>query len=257
MDAHNPLEAALKRDRVIVAAGLAGLIVLSWIYLVRTALDMYGSMSGPSAWMMAATWDARYFVLVFLMWCVMMVGMMLPSAAPMILLFAKAVQKSAHAEAPIARTYAFVGGYLGAWIAFSLAATIVQGLLARAALMSPMMDYTSTTIGALTLMAAGIYQWTPFKRLCLLHCRSPLHWSSHGWPSGVGGALRMGASHGLYCVGCCCALMLLLFFGGVMNLMWIALIAGFVLLEKLAPFGTHVGRIGGALLVAAGVWLLV
>jgi predicted metal-binding membrane protein len=240
-----------------VAAGLAGLIVLSWIYLVATGLDMYGSMSGTSAWMMAARWDARYFLLVFLMWCVMMLGMMLPSAAPTILLFAKVVQRSAPAEAPIARTYAFVGGYVAVWTAFSLAATILQGLLARAALISPMMEYTSTSIGAVTLVAAGIYQWTPLKRLCLVHCRSPLHWLSHGWRPGLAGALRMGASHGVYCVGCCWVLMLLLFFGGVMNLVWIALIAGFVLLEKLAPFGAYVGRLGGAFLIAVEAWLLV
>ncbi len=254
--AHYPLEDALKRDRAIVTAALAGLIVLSWIYLVPTALDMHGAMSGPSAWMMAATWDARYFALVFLMWCVMMVGMMLPSAAPMILLFAKAVQVSSHTEAPIARTYAFAGGYLAAWIAFSLAATILQGLLARAALLSPMMAYTSAAIGALTLIASGLYQWTPLKRLCLMHCRSPLYWL-YGWRPGVRGALRMGALQGLYCVGCCWVLMLLLFFGGVMNLTWIALIAGFVLLERLVPFGMRVGQIGGALLVAVGVWFLV
>jgi predicted metal-binding membrane protein len=240
-----------------VVVGLAGLIALSWSYLVPTAVDMYGSMSGSSAWMMAATWDTRYFVLVFAMWCVMMVGMMVPSAAPMILLFAKAVQRSAQAEATVARTYAFAGGYLAAWAAFSLAATVLQSLLARAALMSPMMEYANTTIGALTLMAAGVYQWTPLKRRCLSHCRSPLQWLSHRWQPGIRGALRMGASHGVQCVGCCWALMLLLFFGGVMNLLWIALIGGFVLIEKLAPLGPHAGRIGGALLVASGVWLLV
>jgi predicted metal-binding membrane protein len=240
-----------------VIVGLAGLIALSWSYLVPTAVDMYGPMSGSSAWMMAATWDTRYFALVSAMWCVMMIGMMLPSAAPMILLFAKTVQRSAHAEAPVARTYAFAGGYLAAWTAFSLAATVLQGLLARAALMSPMMEYTNTTIGALTLVAAGGYQWTPLKRRCLSHCRSPQHWLSHRWQPGIRGALRMGAWHGVHCVGCCWVLMLLLFFGGVMNLLWIALIGGFVLLEKLAPFGPHAGRVGGALLVAAGVWLLV
>ncbi len=224
------------------------------MYVVPTTLDMYGSMRGPSAWMMAATWDARYFMLVFLMWCVMMTAMMLPGAAPMILLFAQVVQRGAHAEAHVARTYAFGGGYLAAWAVFSLAATILQSLLARAALMSPMMEYTSTTIGGLTLMAAGSYQWTPLKRRCLIHCRSPLDWLSHSWRPGLGGAVSMGASHGVYCMGCCWVLMLLLFFGGVMNLTWIALIGGFVLVEKLAPFGVRIGRIGGALLVAAGIW---
>jgi predicted metal-binding membrane protein len=167
-------------------AGLAGLIALSWSYLVPTAVDMYGSMRGLSAWMMTATRDTRYVVLVFVMWCLMMIGMMLPSAAPMILLFAKAV-RGAHTR----------------------------------------------------------------RR------RSPLHWLSHRWQPGIRGALRMGAWHGVHCVGCCWMLMLLLFVGGVMNLLCIALIGGFVLFEKLAPFGPHAGRIGGALVVAAGVWLLV
>lgn len=251
------VETALRRDRMIIASGLTGVIAVSWLYLIPTSVDMYGPMDGPSAWMMAASWDIRYFLLIFLMWWVMMLGMMLPSAAPTILLFAHAVRSSSQAQAPIARTYAFAAGYLVAWTAFSLAATILQWLLAEAALISPMMEVASATLGAVILIAVGIYQWTPLKRICLTHCRSPLHWLSRRWRPGVAGAIRMGVSHGLYCVGCCWALMLLLFFGGVMNLMWIALIAAFVLLEKLAPQGVHAGRLGGALLLAAGLWLLV
>jgi predicted metal-binding membrane protein len=251
------LEAALRRDRWIVALGLAGMIALSWAYLVPASLDMYGPMDGLSAWMMSATWDARYVVLIFMMWCVMMVGMMLPSAAPAILLFARTVRSHARPEAPIARTYLFAAGYLIAWTGFSLLATLLQWLLSSAALISPMMETANTAIGATILIAAGAYQWTPFKRLCLTHCRSPFFWLSHHWRPGMAGAAQMGIAHGLYCLGCCWALMLLLFFGGVMNLLWIALIAIFVLVEKLAPSGAQVGRVGGALLVAAGVWLLI
>lgn len=251
------LEAALRRDRWIVALGLAGVIALSWAYLVPASLDMYGAMDGISAWMMPASWDARYVLLTFLMWCVMMVGMMLPSAAPTILLFARAVRSTPQAEAPIARTYAFTAGYLLAWAGFSLTATLLQWLLSAAALMSPMMETANAAIGAAILIAAGAYQWTPLKRVCLTHCRSPLMWLSHHWRPGVAGAARMGISHGLYCLGCCWVLMLLLFFGGIMNLFWIALIATFVLLEKLAPSGARAGRLGGAMLIAAGVWLLI
>jgi predicted metal-binding membrane protein len=251
------LESALRRERMIVASGLAGATAVSWLCLVRTSLDMYGLMDGPSAWMMAASWDVPYFLLVFLMWCVMMLGMMLPSAAPTILLFAHTVRSSSQAQAPIARTYAFAVGYLVAWTGFSLAATTLQRLLAEAALISPMMEVTSPTLGAVILIAVGVYQWTCFKRMCLTRCRSPLQWLSRRWRLGVVGAIRMGVSHGLYCVGCCWAVMLLLFFGGIMNLLWIAPIAVFVLLEKLMPQGAHVDRLGGVLLLAAGLWLLV
>jgi predicted metal-binding membrane protein len=249
------LETALRRDRLIVAAGLAGAIALAWAYIAPTAIDMHGSMSGLAAWMMAASWDARYFVLIFLMWCVMMLGMMLPSAAPTILLYAL-VQRRSQSHPRIALAYVFAAGYLAAWIAFSLAATTVQWLLAAAALLSPMMEAASTTLGAALLIAAGVYQWLPAKRVCLTHCRSPLEWLPRNWRPGAGGALRMGIAHGAYCLGCCWALMLLLFVGGVMNLVWIALLTTFVLLEKLAPRGDLVGRVGGVALVAAGVWLL-
>jgi predicted metal-binding membrane protein len=212
--------------------GLVGLIALSWSYLVPAALDMYGSMSGPSGWMMAATWDARYFVLMFVMWCVMMTGMMLPSAAPMILLFAKAVQRSPHAAAPIARAYAFASGYLAAW---SLYEHDDGRPDADGGWRLPMDATQASVSDALPLAAALVV--APLAR-----------WRSR--------RVSYGRSHGLHCVGCCRVLMLLLFVGGVMNLLWIAPIAGFVLLERLALFGPHAGRRGEALLVAAGVWLL-
>jgi predicted metal-binding membrane protein len=246
--------AVFTRDRLAVLAGLAGAVALAWLYLVPASLDMYGAMDGLSAWMMTAAWDAEYFVLMFGMWAVMMIGMMVPSALPAILLFGKVV---AGKEAPLARTYAFAGGYVLAWASFSIVATVLQWGLSQAALLSPMMVGTSATLGAAVLIAAGIYQWTPLKQVCLTRCRSPMAFLSQHWRPGVGGALRLGALHGLYCVGCCWALMLLLFVGGVMSLLWIGAITIFVLLEKLAPFGVQGGKLSGALLVAAGVWALV
>jgi predicted metal-binding membrane protein len=250
------LEGVLARDRLAVVAGLAGAIALSWLYLVPVSRDMYGAMDGPSAWMMEGTWDARYFVLIFLMWAVMMTGMMLPSAAPTTLLFANVLRKSDPRNAPVARTYAFAAGYVAVWTAFSLAATLLQWGLARTALLSPMMIIKSSTLGALILMAAGVYQWTPLKRACLTHCRAPADFISRYWRPGVTGALRMGTWHGVYCVGCCWTLMLLLFFGGVMSLTWIAAITVFVLAEKLAPRGAQGGRLSGVLLMLAGVGVL-
>ena len=237
-------------------AGLTGAVVLSWLYLVPVSRDMYGAMDGLSAWMMEGTWDGRYLLLIFLMWAVMMVGMMLPSAAPTLLLFATVLRKSDPQNAPVARTYAFAGGYLLAWTAFSFAATLLQWGLAETALLSPMMITTSPKLGALILVAAGIYQWTPLKQSCLKRCRSPADFLSRHWRPGFSGALRMGAWHGLYCVGCCWMLMLLLFFGGVMSLTWIAAITIFVLLEKLAPLGVQGGRLSGALLLLAGFGVL-
>lgn len=250
------LQKLLARDRLAVVVGLAGAIALSWLYLVPASRDMYGAMNGLSAWMMEGTWDARYFLLIFLMWAVMMVGMMLPSAAPTLLLFATVLRKSDPRNAPVARTYAFGGGYLLAWTAFSLMATLLQWALAKTALLSPMMISTSPTLGAMILMAAGVYQWTPLKQSCLTHCRAPADFLSRHFRPGVTGALRMGAWHGIYCVGCCWALMLLLFFGGVMSLTWIAAITVFVLLEKLAPRGAQGGRLSGALLLLAGFGVL-
>ncbi|MEQ1439025.1 DUF2182 domain-containing protein [Fontimonas sp. SYSU GA230001] len=250
------LERLLLRERPIVLVGLCGVIVLSWLYLVPASLDMYGAMDGLSAWMMQTHWDVRYFVLVFLMWAVMMVGMMLPSAAPAILLYARVQRTSAGVEAPTLRIQAFTAGYLLAWTGFSLAATLLQYALSRAALLSPMWESASPVLGAVLLVNAGLYQLTPFKQSCLSRCRSPAGFFMQHWRPGVRGALRLGVRHGLYCVGCCWALMLLLFVGGVMSLLWIGAITVFVLIEKLAPLGVQGGRLSGALLALAGIVLL-
>jgi predicted metal-binding membrane protein len=243
------------RERASVVTGIAGAVALCWIWLIATSRDMYGSMQGLSAWMMAGTWDLRYAALIFVMWIAMMVGMMLPSATPAILLFGRVMKSSPQVEGAVTRTYAFVAGYLLAWAGFSLAATILQYALARAALLSPMMVSASPTLGASILIAAGLYQLTPMKRACLAHCRGPVDFITRHFRPGVGGALRMGALHGLYCVGCCWALMLLLFFGGVMSLVWIAGITIFVLLEKLLPLAAQTGKVSGALLIGAGLLL--
>jgi predicted metal-binding membrane protein len=246
----------LLRDKAFVAAGLAGVLLCVWAFLVRVSHDMYGRMDGPAAWMMKARWDGRYVVLIFIMWVVMMVGMMLPSALPTILLFRRAIHSDPRVRAPVVRTFAFVLGYVIAWALFSVAATVMQGGLAQAALLSPMMVSASPWLGGVILITAGTYQWTPLKNVCITNCRSPLAFLVQHWRPGVPGALRLGLRHGLYCVGCCWALMLLLFFGGVMSLLWIAAITAFVLLEKLAPFGAQGGRWSGIALVLAGLWVL-
>ncbi len=249
-------KAFLPGDNGFVVAGLAAVIVCVWTYLVRASFDMYGRMEGPAAWMMEARWDALYVLLIFVMWVTMMVGMMLPSALPTILLFRRVIHRDPQVRSPVARTFTFASGYVFAWMMFSVAATLLQWGLAQAALLSPMMVSASSRLGGAILITAGAYQWTPLKNMCIAHCRSPLAFLMQHWRPGAPAALSLGLRHGFYCVGCCWGLMLLLFFGGVMSLLWIAAITAFVLLEKLAPYGVQGGRLSGIALIVAGLWVL-
>jgi predicted metal-binding membrane protein len=187
------------------------------------------------------------------MWVVMMVAMMVPTAAPMTLLYAAVARKAATQHNPLAPTSVFVAGYIAMWTIFALVATLAQHALDQAALLSPMMVSTSPRFGAALLIAAGVYQFTPLKNACLRNCRAPAHFLSRYWRTGNLGAFRMGLRLGTFCVGCCWILMGLLFVGGVMNLLWIAAIAIFVLLEKTIPFGDVSGRIAGAAMILVGV----
>jgi predicted metal-binding membrane protein len=202
-------------------------------------------------------WAATEFGLRLTMWAVMMIAMMVPTAAPMTLLYAGVVRKAAAQHSPLAPTFVFVSGYIAMWTIFSLAATIAQHALDQAALLSPMMVSTSAAFGAALLIAAGVYQFTPLKNACLRNCRAPAHFLSRYWRTGALGAFRMGLRLGAYCVGCCWILMGLLFVGGVMNLLWIAAIAIFILLEKTIPFGDVYGRFAGAAMILVGVLSLV
>ena len=263
------LEAVLRRDRVIVIAALAIITVLAWADLVWLANDMWmGGMDmtgfrmipAGRGWMMPASepWQPIEFGYVFAMWAVMMIGMMTPSAAPMILIYARVGRRAAIAGKPFAASAWFAAGYLLAWTAFSLAAISVQWALQRAALLTPMMESASNILGGIVLIAAGLYQWTPLKDACLSYCQAPLTFIMRhgGFRCEATGALTLGFRHGLYCIGCCWALMTLLFVGGVMNFFWIAALAVLVLFEKVVPFGRLVARLAGLALIAAGVWLL-
>ncbi|MDT7765267.1 MAG: hypothetical protein QOC63_4687 [Mycobacterium sp.] len=242
-------------------AGLGGITVAAWVYVVVTAHRMAtgsAAMTGHSmAPMMGAMsgvqpWTATEFGLRLAMWAVMMVAMMVPTAAPMTLLYAAVARKAAAQQNPLAPTSVFVTGYLAMWTVFSLVATTAQHALDQAALLSPMMVSRSAGFGATLLIAAGVYQLTPLKNACLQNCRAPAHLLSRHWRTGNLGAFRMGLRLGTYCVGCCWILMGLLFVGGVMNLLWIAAIAIFVLLEKTIPFGDVSGRFAGAAMILVG-----
>jgi len=247
----------LRRDRLPVVVGLVGVSALAWLYLVWMAHHMAG-MTGMAqmAMPMIEPWSAADWLAMLLMWAIMMVGMMLPSAAPMILLYDRVRERQEARGASLAATGTFALGYLVAWTLFSVGATTAQWALEQAALLSPMMVSASPWLGGGLLIAAALYQWTPLKHACLVHCRSPITFLAHHWRPGSSGALRMGLHHGLYCVGCCWVLMALLFVGGVMNLLWIALLALFVLLEKVVPQGELFSRLSALLLAGAGALVI-
>ena len=267
-----PLEVVLKRDRTVVLCGLVFVSVLAWGYVFHQAhamnnmemsgapmsMDMSMNMTTEMTMPQRNTWQALDFVLIFAMWAVMMVAMMLPSAAPMVLLFAAFNRRRREQQRPFVPTGVFLLGYLIVWTMFSLLATLAQWGLHNAALLSPMMTSTSPALGGALLIAAGVFQWTPLKNSCLAHCRTPLNFISTEWREGRTGALTMGLRHGAYCLGCCWVLMLLLFVTGVMNLVWIAVIAAFVLLEKVAPqpLRAYVSRGAGLILVLWGLFML-
>lgn len=248
-------EVVLQSPRISLAVVLIALPIACWIWVVAMARDMYGPMSGASAWMMTVTWDAPRIVMLWAMWAAMMAGMMLPSAAPLLLLYARAMRNRESVARPAIRIYSMAAGYLFVWAAFSIGATALQRALASTSVLTMMMEPSNPRVAAGLLILAGIYQLTPFKDTCLSACRSPIGLLSTRWREGARGAFYMGASHGLYCLGCCWALMLLLFAGGVMNLTVITALTVWVAIEKLAPFGQQSARVGAALLLALGVWM--
>jgi predicted metal-binding membrane protein len=260
-------ELLFRRDRRIVIAALVVLTALAWGYLIWLAqsMSMAGSMPDmPGMDMSAAVtpmlraWTVSEFAFIFLMWAIMMVGMMTPSATPMILIYSRVARQAAQDSRPIAATGWFVCGYLLIWAAFSFLAAIGQGALERVAWLTPMMAAASNTVGGVILVIAGVYQFTPLKNNCLSQCQSPFAFiqANGGFKRGTGASIQLGMRHGFYCIGCCWALMALLFVGGVMNILWIAAIAIFALIEKAIPAGGVIARVAGAGLALAGVWLL-
>jgi predicted metal-binding membrane protein len=262
------VETILRRERLILGSCLAAMVILAWIYLFHLKTAMPGmSMAGtdlpdmnmPGMDMPAMAqpgiqaWSAVTIALLFVMWAVMMVAMMLPSATPVIFAFLKVNDARQAANRPFVPVTIFVFGYLAVWTGFSAIATFAQWGLHKAALLSPAMAATSPVLNGVLLIAAGIFQWTPLKLACLKGCRSPLSFLMSEWREGAGGAFVMGLKHGAYCVGCCWVLMTLLFVAGVMNLLWVAVIALFVMAEKMLPKGEFIARISGVALILAGV----
>jgi len=258
------IERAVKRDRTIVLVVLTTVVVFSWVYVLSgagmemSALEMTRTSGrGAMGMMMPAEWSLEYAGVMFLMWWVMMIAMMLPSATPMVLLFAMLNRRQKEEGNAYVPTVLFAFAYLVIWAFFSILAVAVQGGLEVAKLLLPLLVSVSAFVGGGLLLAAGVYQLTPIKQACLKHCRSPLQFVLSRWRNGRLGAFRMGVEHGAYCVGCCWFLMGLLFFGGVMNLYWIAGLALFVLLEKTVPAGHWLSYATGLALMTWGGWVLI
>lgn len=252
----------LLRDRVVILAAVAAITGLSWLYLLQLDRGMTDStmpnlaMSGM-AMPMSPRWTPATFVLTFAMWAVMMVGMMLPSAAPMILTIAALYRRKLRSVERMVPTLLFVCGYLLVWSAFALFAVMLQWSLVRLALLSPMLATTNAALGGAVFLLAGLYQLSPLKQTCLRHCRSPFSFLFTRWRDGWRGALAMGIEHGAFCLGCCWLLMALLFAVGVMNLLWVAVLTLFVFGEKLLRGGVWIARTSGVLMAAYGIWLVV
>lgn len=277
------LERLPGRDRAVTILGLAVLCALTWVYIVAGAglgmgaWEMTGpalspqhhaadpmpgmaDMAGMDAGAAATVWGPVAWALMVGMWWAMMIAMMTPAASPTILLYAR-VHRHARAQgqpaAISAPTAVFATGYFLAWLGFSVVATALHQALQLAGVISATtMDSQVRWVSGLVLVATGAYQLSPLKNACLSHCRSPAAFLSRHWRPGALGALRLGALHGAYCVGCCWMLMALLFVGGVMNLAWIAALSLLVLAEKLLPAGRWIGRATGIVLLAWGAALL-
>lgn len=234
--------------------GLVTITALGWLYLVDMAAGMAAMPAGNM--MSFRHWTPGYFIMMLVMWSIMMVAMMTPSAAPMVMLYRQVARKN-HLSGVGLGTSLFVGGYLLTWAVFSLVATTLQWLLEETAILSPGMVSQNQLFSGVVLITAGLYQFSPFKQACLRRCRGPLLFITRYWQSGLSGAFAMGLRHGVYCVGCCAALMALLFVGGVMDLAVIAGIAVLVLLEKLLPVGEGVSKIAGVLAMALGLVMIV
>ena len=269
------VESFIQRDKIITIIAIAILVGATFTYTVlgvgmnMSAIQMtpglgQSQMSMPNMSAMKnmaatpAVWSFNYSVLMFFMWWTMMIAMMLPSASPMILLYTALIRRTKKTKSIIRQVTSFICGYLLAWASFSLFAAALQSQLELRDWMSPMMmEATNIYLAAGILIAAGVYQLTPLKTVCLEKCRQPASFLANYKNTWVNSPLRIGLVHGFYCVGCCWFLMGLLFFGGIMNLYWIVGLIIFVAIEKLHEKGIIFGKILGGGAIVSGIAFLI
>jgi predicted metal-binding membrane protein len=247
------------RQRLIIGICVISITVLAWAYLFVLDREMasstaYDTMMAEMGMAMDRPWTAADVFFTFLMWAVMMVGMMAASAVPVLLLFGAARARRG-VRTVSGEMLAFGLGYVAVWTAFSACAALAQWALHETALLSPRMFVANPFVAGGILVAAGAYQLTPVKGSCLTACQSPLGFLMRHWRDGIAGAFEMGMRHGTSCLGCCWALMCVLFAVGVMNLIWVAALALLVLIEKIGPAGTLFARASGLLMIARGVYV--
>ncbi len=256
------LDRLLAKDSVIVLCAVAAVTLIAGLYTVLgvgmqmsaiTMTSMAGSVGAPMEMMGAQSWSGLQVMLMFLMWWIMMIAMMTPSAAPTLLLFSALKRNGSEGNEYLMQVWLFLAGYLTSWAAFSVVALFLQWILREVAVLAPaMMTLKGSLVSAGFLAFAGLYQLTPLKKACLRQCQSPAQFLTRHHRPGRLGAFQMGCHHGLFCLGCCWALMLLLFVGGVMNLWWVAGLALVVALEKFSPAHSHVPAILGIALIGFG-----
>jgi predicted metal-binding membrane protein len=242
---YQPRPSLLRRGPVGLAALLGGATLAIWAVTVARMCGMDG---GPGTDLGALGWFLG-------VWVTMMAAMMLPSVAPMALLFARVSGERRRRGRSFVPTWVFLCGYLSAWTGYGLVAYGLFRLISAADIHALAWHEQGPLVAGGAIGAAGIYQLTPLKRACLRHCRSPLHFILGGWREGHRGALLMGLEHGAYCVGCCWGLMLILFALGVMSITWMLVVAGLIFAEKVLPFGERLTPYFAVACVAAGIWV--
>jgi predicted metal-binding membrane protein len=248
---------SLKQERLVIYASMLAIILLAWVYLVTISKGMgVANMGMGNTMPTMQTWKLSDILLTFVMWSVMMVAMMIPSAAPVVTTYTRLAKQQDLSKTSLSSTGFFLLGYIAIWTGFSLAMTGAQWILHTSALLSPQLSSASPILGGVLLVVAGIYQVTPLKETCLTHCRTPLGYLLSSWRDGSYGAFQMGARHGIYCLGCCWMIMALLFVGGVMNLLWVAILAFYILIEKVTPAGNWINRVTGIVSIGFGIWIL-
>ncbi len=249
-------------ERWTLLGALTAITASAWLWMLYMAMEMDDMMSGglAQAWMppgSSGLWSAHDFWMLFVMWAIMMVAMMTPSAVPTMKMYYTVVRRQFEVRQRFLLWGLFLLGYLSAWTVYSVLITFVQWPMHHWGLLDPMMESRSGLLSGVLLLVAGLYQWSPWKDACLTQCRSPLQFLMARWRGGNFGTWRMGLENGIFCVGCCWALMMVLFALGIMNMLWVAVLTAFVLIEKIIPHSSRLFQSAtGTLLVGAGLWIL-